>query len=284
MRSYPSDKNDQKELEHLNPEPWMVDALKLNPSYVFWGPHEDYMIAKGGGWNSPIFNNGWNSMKDWDLDDLNEVVNFYFQIDRESKKCQTCNGIGEHPDAQWVSESFYQHCSPFTNETERERQVASLMDSFGGGRIGKVHGRGNYPPPKTIAKYGEEFKNFCESMRDGHGYWSDDLTQDELDALKENRRSFDGPFGHDAINRHILVGQRCKRYGIPTKCPDCGGHGYNFTAPKAHLNLILWVIHPRKGCSRGVEVKSIQESDMPKVKEYLATAAKRNANRFRGVM
>jgi hypothetical protein len=52
MRNYdPSCEFDAKELKRLNPEPWQVKMLELNPSYVCWGPGEDYMPSaeKGGG-------------------------------------------------------------------------------------------------------------------------------------------------------------------------------------------------------------------------------------------
>jgi len=50
MRKYPENENDLRELKDLNVEDWQAEALKMNPSYVFWGPHEDYMTG-GEGWN-----------------------------------------------------------------------------------------------------------------------------------------------------------------------------------------------------------------------------------------
>jgi hypothetical protein len=40
------------------------------------------------------------------------------------------------------------------------------------------------------------------------------------------------------------------------------------------LNLVLWVIHPRKGASRGVVYKNLSESDLPKAMEVLETGRK----------
>ena len=54
--------------------------------------------------------------------------------------------------------------------------------------------------------------------------------------------------------------------------------------PTAHVNLVLWLIHPRKGAGRGVEVKGIKKEDLPAIKAFLAEAARRNADRFKGVM
>jgi hypothetical protein len=44
--------------------------------------------------------------------------------------------------------------------------------------------------------------------------------------------------------------------------------------------LTLWMIHPRKGCSRGVEIKSLEEGDVPEAFRFLKHAARRNASRF----
>jgi hypothetical protein len=56
--------------------------------------------------------------------------------------------------------------------------------------------------------------------------------------------------------------------------------GYVYTEDTAHVNLVLWLLHPRKGCSRGVEIQRIQQEDLPEVFEYLRKAADRNAERF----
>ena len=55
MRIYPSDDYDKEELERLNAEPWMVELLKCNPEYPFFGNYEDYMI-KDSGWYEDIGN------------------------------------------------------------------------------------------------------------------------------------------------------------------------------------------------------------------------------------
>lgn len=38
--------------------------------------------------------------------------------------------------------------------------------------------------------------------------------------------------------------------------------------------------HPRKGCSRGIEVQNVQESELPEIFAWLRQAAERNAERF----
>jgi hypothetical protein len=87
--------------------------------------------------------------------------------------------------------------------------------------------------------------------------------------------------GHDAINRGILVETRDKREGVYGLCERCDGKGhYYHEDSKAQLALVLWVLHPRKGASRGVEVKSITKEQVPEVLEYLREANERNVQRF----
>lgn len=281
MRYPPSDKYDQEEVTRLNALPWQLDLLRLNPGYVSWGPHEDYMIVRGDGWNSPKTFDSWTAFGPWGLDDLNEVVNFYFEVGRDSKTCETCGGNGYHPDAQWVSESFYRHSSPFTQPDEREHMAKAVMRQFSPDPA-EIHGRGSYPSPEVLARYGDAFREFCEAMRDGKGFWHEDITPDEEQALRAAGRRWDGPMGHDAINRGILVERRCERLGVPRTCPTCDGHGNVFVSDAAHVNLVLWMLHPRKGCSRGIEVR-ITQDDLPAVMEYLSEAAARNAQRFAAV-
>lgn len=110
-RPNPECKWDQSELHQIKAEKWMLDLLDLNPDYVHWGPYEDYMIVEEG-WSSRWIQDTWDGPP-LRLDDYNEVVHFYFEIDRESEKCEICGGTGIHPDAQWINNSFYKWSSPF---------------------------------------------------------------------------------------------------------------------------------------------------------------------------
>ena len=87
-------------------------------------------------------------------------------------------------------------------------------------------------------------------------------------------------FDHDAINRSILIKHKAKRFGVPVRCTECSGHGHVFTEPAAKLGLVLWVLHPRKGASRGVHIKNIEEKELPKVLAFLRAARDRNSDRF----
>lgn len=305
MRSKPDDEYDEKELERLNADPWMVEQLSLNPDYTCWGPHEDYMFTKGDGWNAPIEMARWSDM--FGLDDMNECVHFYFQINRASEPCGVCGDNGYSPDAQWVTESFYSHSSPFKLQTARELQSRAIMEGFGGGRrVEPVLGHGGYPDEATIARYGDAFRSFCEEMR-RVGSWHDRITQDEVDSLQEEGRlctwnaetkkheripltaaqvnagqtaGLGGGYSHDAIDRMILVRRRCERLGVPLTCLRCEGHGSVFVEPKAHLSLVLWMLHPRKGASRGVAVKRVERDELPAVYAWLRGADARNRERF----
>jgi hypothetical protein len=233
---------DDEEAKDLNAAQWQLDLLKLNPEYCSWGPHEDYMWTKDdAGWNGRIIAPTWSEFGPWGLDDLNECVNFYFEVNRASEKCVTCGGNGYHTLAQDVVNTFYRH------------------------------------------------------MNDRGESWNDKITQDEFEALQAEGRckefntvdevnAANAPqargMGHDAINRWILITARLKRLGIPEKCERCAGKGYTFTADHAHASLVLWWLHPRKGCSRGIEVSRIEQAELPAIYAFLHVAAQRNAARF----
>jgi hypothetical protein len=333
MRHYPEadDTYDQEELARLNAQDWQVEQLKLNPDYVSWGPHEDYMWVKNrdeggkGGWNARILLKNWNAFirgEDGEgglgLDDLNECVNFYFSLERSAEDCPSCTGNGYHPDAQWVSESWYKTSSPFAApDAYSERIKQGMNEMFGSNFRPGLYGHQAFPDEATLAKYGPEFRAFCEEMRDGDGEWCHDITQDEVDALLESRRLHDlarnwvvgddgqgrwvrndkkitaeavnewsrgRGMGHDGINRGICIKARLERFGIPKTCPACEGHGSRYTEPAARLALVLWWLHPRKGCSRGIEVGRIEREQLPEVYAYLKAAADRNAARFAKVV
>jgi hypothetical protein len=256
MRTYPTDESDIKEAEKLNLEPWMLEQLKLNPEYVFWGPHEDYMGKDGQGWDSRLLRQSWAEGK-IELNDLNEVVNFYFEVGRASQPCAACDQSGLNPATKVISDTFYDHENAF---------------------IGR-------PSPNR---------------------WCDKITQDEVDALIEHGRLWDltrkgsAPahhptaeevnawergrgMGHDAINRWILIETRAKRLGVWGHCEHCDGDGTQFTEPAGHLNLVVWILHPRKGCSRGMEISHIEKQDLPDIYNWLRDAADRNAARFEKV-
>jgi hypothetical protein len=89
---------------------------------------------------------------------------------------------------------------------------------------------------------------------------------------------------HDAINRGTLIEARAKRLGLlnedgTTECKTCRGHGYVRTGPD-RLALYIWLLHPRKGASRGFTVESVQPEDLPEVKEMLRIAMEQHRKHF----
>lgn len=300
MRSFdPEFDYDVKDLEELKVAPWMVEAIQLNPEYTGWGPGDDYMSGPEDSYAANKKFSTWEEFGPWELDELNELVNFYFELGREAKDCETCGASGVHPDALWVDKSWYKHSSPFTRPTHQERMIqAGMHERFGSRLPVELLGRGSFPSEEILRKYKPEFRAFCEEMASGDGFWSHKITQDEVDALAKDERLFNykgtskNPtaaeineayrhgMGHDSINQGVCVKARCERFGIPYLCPDCHGHGYIYTAEKGHLGLGLWFIHPRKGASRGVTVERIQESQFKDVLKYLKGAAENNAKRF----
>ena len=255
MRHLPSadDKYDTDELSRLQAKPWMIECLSLNPSYTCWGPGEDYMSTGDHGWATSKEVETWNEFGPWGLDDLNEVVNFDFEIERASEKCEACDGSGHNPETKKIADAFYDFeergvrwCD---NITQDEADALVAEGRFPHGT--RVHDR-------KVAVSAEEFN-------------------------AENRRGARG-FGHDAINRYILIEARAKRLGVHGQCEACEGHGSVFTEPAAKLGLVVWYLHPRKGCSRGVRIREIQRKQLPQVFAYLKEAAVRNADRFSKVV
>ncbi len=247
MRRHPDEDIDfnQTEFDRYKAAPWMVAALRCNPEYCWWGPGDEYMTLRGDGWNVSRLVGSWKEF-DSQLNNLNEVVNFYFEVRRDSEDCKACFGSGYNAETYELSQTFY------------------------------------------------DSDNFSANNK----RWCDDITQDELIALQEqgrlrgkdsvtieqvNAANHEWGFNdlkHDAINRHILIETRAKRLGVYGKCSKCGGHGHIFTEPEAHLALVLWILHPRKGASRGVDIARVERTDLPAIREFLQLAAKRNADRF----
>lgn len=225
--------------------PWQIALLNLNPPYVGWNPGDDSM--KNGGTCS------WADFSErWPLDDLNEVVNFHFQVTRKSENCAACGATGTSPGARTVEHLFYHGdlgLKTYTggwNDKITEDEYQALLAE------GRIQGRTEGALP----------------------------TVEEVNRLQA-AANVGGHFGyHDAINRFILVHARCKRLGIEPKCAECAGRGYHYTAPDTHVVLSLWMLYPRKGLSQGLRIEPIEEGDQEAVFRFLRAAAARNAMRF----
>lgn len=268
MRNYPQDKYEQDELENLNAAPWQIELLKKNPDYTSWGNFEDYMSEDKGGWSSRVNLESWS--EHWELDDLNEVVNFYFEVYRKNHACPHCEQTGYNPATKRLSDDWYdfEHTGRRWCDKINENEVMALAKS------GRLH---NFT--KDRFHYDEE-----------KGMWAiwngtEKVFQQETPTLPTaaevnagEKRG--GLGGHDAINRMICIRQRAKDLGVYGHCEYCEGQGYIYDEPTARVGLQLWYLLPRKGCSRGVYFENIEESELPEIFAYLKEAAQRNAERF----
>ncbi len=300
MRSLPNDKWEKEEAERLKVEPWMLEYLKTNPSYTCWGPGEDYMSTREGGWSQAQEHDTWAEFGPYGLDDLNEVVNFYFEVTRASKKCPDCeNGYSLKAaviNDQWYGTAPFDPVAYGARPLAREDYADEVERQFSRTDV--------YRPTVSREAYVEHLYNHHK------GQWAHHLIQADVDALVEagrlhdlthkwiqgegwvvdpekppvtpemvNKWSLSG-MGHDSINHSICVRARCEREGVPVECATCEGHAYVHTSPTSRLGVVLWVLHPRKGCSRGVRVRNLSQDDARAAVKYLRAAARRNAKRF----
>lgn len=261
MRGRVEDEHDVKELEELGAEPWMVELLALCPDYVGWGPHEDYMWCReDAGWRSPIIVQDWSKF-DLQLDGLNEVVNFYFAVDKPWKECEACGRTGLNPATKAIEDDFYGFRDPKDRWCDKitQDEVDMLVEE---GRLFDL-----YPSHEDWVKA-----------------QAGEIPRPHFTAEQVNAHQHRGALcGHDAINRWALVRHRAKRLGVYGLCEYCNGHGKVATGP-VRVSLVLWLLHPRKGASRGVEVENITQADLPAVFAFLKEAADRNQERFAAVV
>ena len=300
MRSFdPDDEYDRKTLKSMAAEPWMIAHLKLNPDYCSWGPGEDYMSTKGDGWGTSQELASWSAFGPWKLDELNECVHFYFELDRASKQCPNCENGYNPQQAQRFHDEWYGKAeppfdpvaygaTPIAINNPKLREVAERNVA----RAPDYYGHGDRALQREITRLHAFFLS----------QWAHHLVQADVDALvaagrlrsltrdghkptaeEVNTWSLDG-MGHDSINQHVCTRARCERAGVPMECMVCNGSGHVFTEPAGHLNLVVWMIHPRKGCSRGVRILNLSREDALAAREWLRTAAERNAERFAKVI
>lgn len=264
---------DTEEVKQLNAAEWQLDLLKLNPKYVYWGCFEDYMSDDKSGWSSRVIQKDWAEHSNWKLDELNELVNFYFQVYRKNHTCEDCEGTGLNPATKTISDDWYDFAKTGRRWDTKitDVEVAALMES---GRISDVSNfNGWYDEDKKVWMIWKDKKHVvCEKPE-----------FPSADAV--NKWAGGKGFGHDAINRAICVKARAEHLGVYGYCEHCtNGNGYVYDEPTAKVALQLWYIHPRKGCSRGVYIEDIKQEDLPNIFAHLKEAAKRNQKRFSKVI
>lgn len=280
MRNYSEEDYEVKELNDLNADAWMVEMLKKNPSYNHWGNFEDYMCKDGSGWDSRM-NVDTVDEGLWGLDEYNELVNFYFEVKRESKQCECCEGKGLNAETKKLSDDWYSFDKVkwiYTSSNKRynefawqyhltEIEIEALCKS---GRLSDLMDKWyKYDKDSNEWSYKDsETKEWV--VCDEPNYPSPEVV---------NAWALNG-FGHDSINQWVAVEARARHLGVYGLCSECNGKGHIFTEDKAKLSLQLWVLHPRKGCSRGVYINEVKENEVEKVITHLKDARDRNNERF----
>jgi hypothetical protein len=272
MRSY-----DEDEIEVLKAEPWQIDLLKLNPEYPHWGNYEDYMSG-GSGWSAPLEQEEWGNQ--FALDELNELVNFYFEIRRESHQCPHCEGSGSNPETKKLSDDWYSFGNEQWIRVDSNRRFNNKAWQY---HLTDVE-------VKALVKAGrlsdlmdawyrfDKDTNIWRKLVNKEWQPCEEPTYPTPEAVNEWNKT---GFGHDAINQWIAVRARAEHLGVYGNCEHCeNGSGIIYDEPFARVGLQLWYLHPRKGCSRGVYIKNIKEEDLPSVFNYLLEARERNSDRF----
>lgn len=265
MRKITED-TEPKEIEILRADDWQLNLLRLNPEYVWWGNYEDYMSDKDSGWRSPLELSAWS--EHWELDELNELVNFYFTVSRKNHECPKCEGTNLNPETKQISDDWYD----FAGTGRRWSNNISAVEVEALIRAGRLSDLMPY-----WTRFDEETNQWMH-LKDREKGWEAIEPPEFPTPEKVNQWSRRG-IGHDSINHWIATRARAEFLGVYGHCDNCE-KGYIYDEPKAHVSLQLWYLLPRKGASRGVYIKNIEQSELPEVFAYLNQAKERNNQRF----
>lgn len=265
MRSYPDpiDEYVQEDLKIIKADQWQIEALKMNPSYPHWGNNEDYMMG-GSSWSGPQEIGDTSEL--WGLDDLNECVNFYFFLERKNHQCSHCGGLDVNPASLKIYNDWYGIPS-YTGGWYHNISDIEVKALVKAGRLSDFF--------KSNVHFDDQ-ENKWLTWKDGEKI--ETTEPDYPTAQAVNEWSHKG-FGHDSINAWICIKARANHFGVWGNCDECDG-GYIYEEDKAKLKLQLWMIHPRKGCSRGVIINEITKETLPIALTWLKEARQRNQDRF----
>ena len=103
------------------------------------------------------------------------------------------------------------------------------------------------------------YKGYMDNESDE---WNGRLIYNNWDELKKDFREWIVDQYNEIIDFHFEVHR---------KSP-----GTN----RCNLGIALWVLHPRRGCSRGIHVKAIQKKELDKVATTLKVADQQNRKKF----
>ncbi len=226
-------------------------------------------------WGASQEVSGWSAFGPWELDDMNECVHFYFELERSSEKCASCDASGYNSETKAIADTFYDH-GDYSLDFVNWKIVGSIENARkpGGATGRRWHDKITQDEVDALVEAGR-LRKWTES-----GWQTVPRTAAEVNAANTEGAKHNHELDHDGINRGILIETRAKRLGVYGLCPSCKEHGTVFTAPHGHLNIVLWILHPRKSCSRGVRVQNLSKIEAGKARRWLVKAAKRNAQRF----
>jgi len=253
VRKY--DETEKEELVELNASPWQIKLLKMNPEYNYWGNFEDYMSTKDSGqWSEPIEINSASEL--WEQDELNMVANFYFDVSRASCNCEECEQTGYNRETKKLSQDWYS----FDNEDYRPN------------------------PYKSNAIYNNNAWQHHLAQVEVDALWKDGRLsssfKEQPTAQEVNEWNLKEIMGHDAINQYICVKARAEDQGVYGLCEKCNGKGYIYESDTPTISLQLWMLHPRKGSSRGLFLRDFKREEVRDILKYLYEARERNMAQF----
>lgn len=286
------------------------EAEKTDPgyrSYIGWCPDDDYMRGDGQ-WNTNFVYETWEDfykeMKDCDID-FNLVADFYFRINSDSKECPACDGCGYNKETKKIEEDFYDskktgrkwHNNITQDEVEalmRKGRIPvktwkyNIFETSSIETIMSATKRGQFPFKEETESY-----SYYPFYDENDHLWKKIISENgeskiviipepQYPTASQINKSYENGLGHDAINRGILVKQRATRMGVYGHCEDCDGEGY-IKLSEDYLTLYIWLLHPRKGSSKGMTVKRVSIEDFKEVKEYLSLSIEAHKKHFKWV-
>lgn len=249
------------DLLDFNAKDWQLKALHYNPNYVYWGNNEDYM-SSGSGWSEPLNISSYSDFS-FELDELNELVNFYFFIYKDTKQCPDCE-LGYSKEYEEERSIYYNR--PFYELCPKQKRI--LVEN----------GRVFVEKQKFYKKNNKWFLNSVE-IKEPSYLWNDSWAfYPEYKNIKSSKAKKIATFFGDAIDSHLII-KAALADGVDHVCNTCNGKS-KLAISDCKLGLQLWFLHPRKGCSRGVKIELILEDDLPKAISFLKKAKERNNERF----
>jgi hypothetical protein len=211
--------------------------------YTGWGPGEDAMYKEGDWWTDTQYVTADEFVEGWGVDHLNIIVDFYFGKTCDSEGCKACDSSGYNPETKKISDDFYDFAHT------------------GGKWCHKI----TQDEVEELVRHGRLGAKWDKAKNEGYFPEGEMPTADEINAKNvPGARAM----GHDAINRWILIETRAKRLGVWGKCEACDGKG-RIRKSEDYFFLNVWMIHPRKGAARGIQVTHVTDEHLPKIKAML---------------